>query len=99
MYSVLMGWRMITFVDVIELAPVVILHPPLPGPGAKRTHVESVLDQGLILRPAGDGHVEGLGGEEGLEVEEVEVVVVEEVGEEGTGHPVDVIVVTSVKAC
>ena len=47
------------------------------------------LDERLVLGPAWDGHVERLGGEEGLEVEQVEVVVVDQVGHQLVGHAVE----------
>ena len=61
-------------VDVVELVPVVVL-----GQG--------VLDEGLELGSARDGDVERLGGEEGLHVEQVEVVLVHQVGQQLIGHP------------
>ena len=47
-----------------------------------------VLDERLELGAARDGEVERLGGEEGLEVEEVEVVLVDEVGNELVGETI-----------
>ncbi len=41
-----------------------------------------VAEERLELRPARDTHVERLGGDEGIEVEEVEVVVVHQVAQQ-----------------
>ena len=54
-------------VDVVELVPVVFKS-------------SRVFDQRLVLGPSGDGDVQSLGGEKGLEVEQVEVVVIHQVG-------------------
>lgn len=56
-------------VDVVELVPVLIA----------RVHVP---EQGLELGPAGNAHVERLGGDEGVGVEQVEVVQVCEVAQQ-----------------
>ncbi|RUP50905.1 hypothetical protein BC936DRAFT_137165 [Jimgerdemannia flammicorona] len=56
-------------VDVVELVPVLV--------GCVHVAVER-----LELGPAGNGHVEGLSGEEGVEVKEVKVVLVAQVREQ-----------------
>ena len=53
-------------VDVVELVPIVIQ-------GSR------ILDQRLVFRTPGNSDVQCLSGEEGLQVEQVEVVVVDQV--------------------
>lgn len=64
-------------VDVVELVPVVV-------------KVVGVAEQGLEARATGDGHVERLGREERLGLEQVEVVGVVEVAQEGAAKAVQV---------
>lgn len=49
----------------------------------------NVSDQGLKLGPPRDGHVKGLGREEGLEVKQIEVVVVHQVCEQLVSQSVE----------
>lgn len=65
------------FVDVVELVPVLV-------------GLVDVAVHGLEFGAAGDGHVERLGREEGLGVEEVEVVLVVEVAEQLAGETVEI---------
>ena len=62
-------------VDVVELVPVLV-------------SLVHVAVEGFKLWPAGDAHVQRLGGEERLLLEEVEVVLVREVRQQLTGEPV-----------
>eukprot|EP00965_Chrysotila_dentata_P150735 4980259-Pleurochrysis_carterae.AAC.1 len=64
-------------VNVVELVPVVVVA------------VEVAVER-LKLGPAGDGHVEALGRDERVDVEEVEVVGVAQVGEQLRGEAVQV---------
>ena len=63
-------------VDVVELVPIFI----------GRVHV---LDERLKFRTARYGHVQRFGGEERFEIEQVEVVVVQEVGEQLIGQSIE----------
>ena len=63
-------------VDVVELIPIVI-------------NSEGIFDERLEFGASWNGHVESFGREEGFEVEQIEVVVVDEVGEELVGYPVE----------
>ena len=49
----------------------------------------NVPDQRLKLGPSGDGHVESLGSEEGLEVKQIEVVVIHQVCEQLVSQAVE----------
>lgn len=42
----------------------------------------SYLDQWFEFRSTRDGHVESFGGKEGFEIEEIEVVIIQEIGQE-----------------
>lgn len=46
-------------------------------------------DQRFKLGSTRDGHVESLGGEEGLEIKEIEVVVIHQIGQQLVGQTVE----------
>ena len=63
-------------IDVVKLIPIVVL-------------CQRVFHQGLKLWTSRNSDVQRLGGEEGLEVEKIEIIVVNQIGHELVGHPVE----------